>query len=202
MKRVRKSRDDPIIPQRSGRRLTRNGRAPTAPDLFRDAGGLGRESCGSTNRSRRRHDRAAGGERSLATPTDLRKKTSRRRIMDSQKIVDSEKLPERIARRPNPSQWALDELLTLEEAAALHWPEGLLTARSLRTAAEAGALSTVIIARKRLTTRRQIAEMSRCERIAPASRAQSTNEPRSRIGMTLQEARSSAAGCLPPEKRS
>jgi hypothetical protein len=117
--------------------------------------------------------------------------------------MDSRKIPERIARRPNPSQWALDEVLTLEEAAALHWPEGgPLTARSLRTAAEVGALGTVIITRKRLTTRRQIAEMSRCERTAPALEAQSTPAPRSRIGMTLEEARSSAAGCLPPRTRS
>jgi hypothetical protein len=116
--------------------------------------------------------------------------------------MESGKIPERIARRPNPSQWALDELLTLEEAAVLHWPEGPLTARSLRTAAEAGALGTVIIARKRLTTRRQIAEMSRCERTAPTSRAQPPVMPRPGIGMTLEEARRSAAGCRPPVKRS
>jgi hypothetical protein len=113
--------------------------------------------------------------------------------------MDSRKIPERIARRPNPLQWALDEVMTLEEAAALHWPEGVpLTARSLRSAAESGALGTVIVSHKRLTTRRQIAEMSRCERTAPALRARSTPAPRSRIGMTIHEARSSAAGCLPP----
>ncbi|MDF0498257.1 hypothetical protein [Bradyrhizobium yuanmingense] len=69
-------------------------------------------------------------------------------------------LPRRIARRPEPAMWDLDELLTLEEAAALHWPEGPLTARSLRTAAEKGALGTVLIARKRLTSRRDILAMS------------------------------------------
>jgi hypothetical protein len=71
-------------------------------------------------------------------------------------------LPQRIARRPQPAMWDLDELLTLEEAAALHWPEGPLTARSLRTAAENGALGTVMIARKRLTSRRNILAMSQC----------------------------------------
>ena len=72
--------------------------------------------------------------------------------------------PPRVAKRPDPSSWDLDELMTLEEAAVLHWPDGPLTARSLRTAAEGGALGTVIVARKRLTTRRQIVEMSRCDR--------------------------------------
>ncbi len=111
--------------------------------------------------------------------------------------MDTTNIPERVARRPNPSQWGLDELLTLEEAAVLHWPQGPLTARSLRTAADAGALGTVLIARKKLTTRRQIAEMSRCERAAAARRPPATvGGRRPDIGMTLEEARTSATGFL------
>lgn len=108
--------------------------------------------------------------------------------------MDTTNIPERIARRPNPSQWGLDELLTLEEAAVLHWPQGPLTSRSLRTAADAGALGTVLIARKKLTTRRQIAEMSRCERAASGRRPPATVGGRPDIGMTLEEARTSATG--------
>ncbi|MET4489778.1 hypothetical protein ABIA94_005365 [Bradyrhizobium sp. LA7.1] len=100
----------------------------------------------------------------------------------------NERLPPRIARRPNPSQWDLDELLTFEEAAALHWPEGPLTTRSLRTAAESGALGVVIIARKRMTTCRQIQEMSRCER-GPPSRRPAEAELTGRRRMSGKEAR-------------
>jgi hypothetical protein len=108
-----------------------------------------------------------------------------------------DRIPERVALRPSPSDWGLDELLTLAEAAALHWPpgpqaaRGLLTARNLRAAAEAGVLGTVKITRKRLTTRRQIAEMSRCQRApAPAMRPTSV-ATRPGIGMTPEEARAS-----------
>lgn len=111
--------------------------------------------------------------------------------------MDTTNIPQRIARRPNPSQWGLDELLTLEEAAALHWPQGRgpLTARSLRTAADAGVLGTVLIARKKMTTRRQINEMSRCERTSASRSPPATaGGRRPDIGMTLEEARTSATG--------
>ncbi len=71
-------------------------------------------------------------------------------------------LPPRVAARPDPQQWGLTELMTLAEAAACHWPDGPLTARSLRTAADDGRLPVVMIARKVLTTRAAIQEMSRC----------------------------------------
>jgi hypothetical protein len=73
-------------------------------------------------------------------------------------------LPARIAARPSPDQWGADELLTLNEAAKLFWPSGPLTTRSLRTAAETGRLPVVVVARKMLTTKRAIEEMSRCEK--------------------------------------
>lgn len=117
--------------------------------------------------------------------------------------MNDRKIPPRIARRPNPSDWGLDELLTLEEAAWLHWPDGLpLNARSLRSSAESGALGTVLVSRKRLTTRRQIAEMSRCER-KPAARREQPAAPAPAgkgTGMTLEEARGSGRGRLPPSK--
>ncbi len=85
-------------------------------------------------------------------------------------------LPPRVAARPDPGQWLDDELMTLREAASLHWPQGPLTARSLRTAAEAGQLPVTMVARKLLTTRRALKEMSRCAvRTAPG-----TDRPQSR----------------------
>lgn len=69
--------------------------------------------------------------------------------------------PRRIAARSDPSQWDDDELLTLQEAAALLWPDGPLTASSLRTAYRAGDLEVTLIARKLLTTKRAIAQMTR-----------------------------------------
>ena len=80
-------------------------------------------------------------------------------------------LPPRIAARPNPSDWDNEELMTLAEAAELHWPHGPLTARSLRTAADAGQLPVVIVARKLLTSRRALQEMSRCQARTPPETA-------------------------------
>lgn len=76
---------------------------------------------------------------------------------------DDGDLPPRIAARPDPQQWDLDELMTLAEAAALHWPHGPLTARSLRTAIDDGMLPVVMVARKLLTSRRALQEMGRCQ---------------------------------------
>jgi len=74
-----------------------------------------------------------------------------------------ESLPKRVAARPSPSQWGPDELLSLAEAALLFWPDGLLTERSLRTAARDSALAVVWIAGKIFTTPRAIADMTRCK---------------------------------------
>ncbi len=70
-------------------------------------------------------------------------------------------IPRRVAARPNPCDWADDELMTLAEAAALMWPQGPLTASSLRTAYRAGGLETVMIARKLLTTKANLAAMTK-----------------------------------------
>ncbi len=69
------------------------------------------------------------------------------------------KVPRRVAARPDPAQWRDDELLTFAEAAALLWPQGPLTASSLRTAYRAGELETVMIARKLMTTRAALRAM-------------------------------------------
>jgi len=61
--------------------------------------------------------------------------------------------PRRVVARPDPAQWRDDELLTFAEAAALMWPDGPLTASSLRTAYRAGQLEVTVIARKLLVTK-------------------------------------------------
>jgi hypothetical protein len=72
--------------------------------------------------------------------------------------------PRRVAARPDQAQWGDDELMTFAEAAALMWPQGPLTASSLRTAYRAGELETVMIARKLLTTKRALAAMTEAAR--------------------------------------
>ena len=84
-------------------------------------------------------------------------------------------VPPRVAARPDPQRWGLDELMTLAEASALFWPHGPLTTRSLRTAADGGLLPVVLVARKRLTSRRAVEEMSRC---APRTPATAPTRPR------------------------
>jgi hypothetical protein len=61
--------------------------------------------------------------------------------------------PLRVERRPDPREWADDELMTLPEAAALFWPEGPLTTTSLRTAVRDRMLEVAEIAGKVLTTK-------------------------------------------------
>ena len=72
--------------------------------------------------------------------------------------------PRRIAARPDPAQWTDDELLTFGEAAALMWPDGPLTASSLRTAYRAGDLEVTMIARKLLTTKAALRAMTQASR--------------------------------------
>jgi len=74
------------------------------------------------------------------------------------------KPPRRVAARPDPAQWGDDELLTFAEAAALLWPDGPLTASTLRTAYRAGGLEVTVIARKLLTTKRALAAMAEAAR--------------------------------------
>jgi hypothetical protein len=72
--------------------------------------------------------------------------------------------PRRVAARPDPEAWGEEELLSFSEAAALLWPDGPLTASSLRTAYRAGELEVTVIARKLLVTRRALAEMTAAAR--------------------------------------
>jgi hypothetical protein len=80
---------------------------------------------------------------------------------------DLNRRPARIASRPNPSQWGREELLTLDEAAALCWPEGPITVRTLRTAVRDGVLGVAWIAGKVFTSLEALEDMSRC-RTKPA----------------------------------
>jgi len=110
--------------------------------------------------------------------------------------------PPRIAARPDPDGWGLDELLTYAEAAALLWPTGPLTARSLRTAADDGRLPVVKIARKVFTTRRAIQEMTRCE---PRTTTKADPDPAREPGDPGDPASDSAYGrlmrrCRRPER--
>lgn len=70
------------------------------------------------------------------------------------------RLPKRVVERPQPSQWADDELLTLQEATLIFWPDGPLRATSLRTAYRAGQLEVVMIARKMLVTPKALRAMT------------------------------------------
>ena len=89
-------------------------------------------------------------------------------------------LPPRIAARPDPGSWGEHELMTLRESACLMWPDGPLTARSLRTAAEAGQLPVTMVAGKLFTTLAALRELSRCEkRTVPASPARPGRATRS-----------------------
>lgn len=72
-------------------------------------------------------------------------------------------VPHRVAKRPTPDEWQVDELLTLPEAAALFWPDGPLTTTSLRTAVRDRQLEVAIIAGKFLTTKAAIHRMSACK---------------------------------------
>ncbi len=70
-------------------------------------------------------------------------------------------LPPRVAARPDPAQWRLDEFLTLFEAATLFWPDGPIKTASLRTAQRDGQLAVARVAGKVLTTRGAVEEMIR-----------------------------------------
>ena len=84
--------------------------------------------------------------------------------------------PARVASRPFPSQWERTELLTLEEAASLFWPQGPITVRTLRTAMRDEVLAVTWIAGKVFTTPESIADMTRC-RPNPKGRSPAIAEP-------------------------
>lgn len=91
-------------------------------------------------------------------------------------------MPERVRRRPNPEDWADDELMTLAEASALFWPDGPLTKTSLRTAVRDQLLEVAEIAGKLLTNKQAIGRMSECRprrENEPVNQGQQHGVPRS-----------------------
>jgi hypothetical protein len=69
---------------------------------------------------------------------------------------------DRIAQRPDPAAWEEDELMSLREAARLHWPHGPITERTLRTAVRDGRLPISRLAGKFFVTRRALSTLSDC----------------------------------------
>ena len=65
----------------------------------------------------------------------------------------------RARNRPRPEEWRDDELMTLAEAAAVFWPDGPLTVRSLRTEIAKGSLTAERIAGKVFVTPAALKEM-------------------------------------------
>lgn len=76
--------------------------------------------------------------------------------------MNAHSAPPRIRERPDPALWGGSELLTLPEAAALWWPSGPLSVKSLRNAIRSGQLGHVRIARKLFVTPDALKEMCRC----------------------------------------
>ena len=73
----------------------------------------------------------------------------------------------RVQAKPDPENWALDELMTLTEAVELHWPDGPLTVASLRTAIKSRQLGVCIIAGKFFVTRRLLLSLSVGQLLGP-----------------------------------
>jgi hypothetical protein len=87
---------------------------------------------------------------------------SRHGLRDGLDAKSRRAMPERVARRPDPDEWSVDELLALHEACALLWPSGPVTVSSLRTAIARGELAYVRIAGRLYTTRAALAAMAMC----------------------------------------
>jgi hypothetical protein len=82
----------------------------------------------------------------------------------------------RVAARPDPDAWGDDELMTLAEAAALFWPQGPISERTLRCAIRDSRLPISKVARRFFVTKIALRELSKCELVAksrgaPATRA-------------------------------
>lgn len=76
--------------------------------------------------------------------------------------------------RPDPGSWAPDELMALNEVAAIFFPDGPLTLTSLRTAVRRGELHVTRINGKLYTTPAAVAAMTSC---APAPVGPPTRMP-------------------------
>jgi hypothetical protein len=74
---------------------------------------------------------------------------------------------DRVAVRPDPATWRNDELMTLGEAAALMFPDGPLSERSLRTAVREGRLPISVVAGKFFVTKAALSLLSVCTTITP-----------------------------------
>ena len=70
---------------------------------------------------------------------------------------------DRIAQRPDPSLWNPDEILSLGEAARLHWPNGPITEKTLRWCVKNGRLPISEVAGKFFVTGRSLATLSECK---------------------------------------
>jgi hypothetical protein len=68
--------------------------------------------------------------------------------------------PRRVAARPLPEMWSDSEVMTLEEAAALLFPDGLITTSTLRSAYKQSKLEVIVIARKVLVNKALVAQMT------------------------------------------
>ena len=68
----------------------------------------------------------------------------------------------RVNLRPNPALWQDDELMTLAEAAALLWPQGPISERTLRTAVREGRLPISKVAGKFFVTLTALRLLSVC----------------------------------------
>lgn len=88
----------------------------------------------------------------------------------------------RVKSRPNLSDWADDEAMTLAEAIQLFFPEGPLTLSSLRTAIRTGKLAVAKVAGKDLTTPRAVKALVRPCLAEKRALHGSSTEPTKAIG--------------------
>jgi hypothetical protein len=70
---------------------------------------------------------------------------------------------DRIAQQPDASLWDQDALLSLGEAARLHWPNGPITEKTLRWCVKNGRLPISKVAGKFFVTGRSLATLSECK---------------------------------------
>ncbi len=99
----------------------------------------------------------------------------------------------RVRIRSRPEEWGDEDLMTLVEAAAVFWPDGPLTVRSLRTEIAAGSLTAERIAGKDLVTPAALREMRK--------RCRARRSPRVCISATEKDVALSGSSS-PPEMKS
>jgi hypothetical protein len=92
-------------------------------------------------------------------------------VRDNVQSSGRRKVPARVAERPHPELWAQHELLTFAEAAALFWPDGLLTVSTLRTAAKNGQLAVADVAGRLFTSPAALHQMAACRIVKDTRRA-------------------------------